>query len=360
MSHNPIEGEFQEEVLRLFALEALEWIRQIKAALLELEGSPAQERWQVLCEMIHRNLTNLKGSAATVDLPSIGNLAFMLVPLLQHMQKEHQVINSDYYPPLRQGLDALSSVIGVLAMAETKAFVIGDLESITRHQADALQSTVTKARTAGAAIPEKVEAHRHAVEIRKVVEPLLKLRHVRSVAGAPTRNLVDQVLRKLHALQNVESATIPARAISQVMQDLRDQDGRFLEEMRHRSASIQKALVDVKAADLESPDQQKKLREALREAAFLHASVLSMHAPEILMFVSGLETFLLTLCYKRIACPSERYDAVTTRLGSLSAMAQEWADLGQKEWAGIEKLLSDLMGSHFDVKNPATSASIAP
>jgi chemotaxis protein histidine kinase CheA len=357
MNHNPIEGEFQEEVLRLFALEALEWIRQIKAALLELEGGPPPERWQVLCEMIHRNLTNLKGSAATVDLPSIGNLAFMLVPLLQHMQKEQQVTNSDYYPPLRQGLDALSSVIGVLAMAETKAFVVGDLESITRHQADALQSTVTKARTSGASFPEKVEAHRHAVETPKIVEPLLKLRHVRSVAGAPTRNLVDQVLRKLHGVQNVDSATIPARAISQVMQDLRDQDARFLEEMRHRSASIQKALVDLKTADLHASDQQKKLREALREATFLHAAVLSMHAPEILQFVTGLETFLLTLSYKRVACPSERYDAVTARLGSLSAMAQEWADLGQKEWAGIEKVLTDIMGSHFDMKSATTSAA---
>ena len=39
MATNPVEDEFQEEVLRLFALEALEWIRQVKAALLELEGA---------------------------------------------------------------------------------------------------------------------------------------------------------------------------------------------------------------------------------------------------------------------------------------------------------------------------------
>src|SRR6185503_9771912 len=110
---NPIEGEFQEEVLRVFALEALEWIRQIKVALLELEGTPDAAQAQILYESIRRSLTNLKGSAATVDLPSMGNLAFMLVPLLQHMQKDGGVSTWDYSGPLQQGLGALSSVIQV-------------------------------------------------------------------------------------------------------------------------------------------------------------------------------------------------------------------------------------------------------
>ena len=41
---NPVEDEFHEEVLRLFALEAWDWIRQIQASLLELEDGPATQR----------------------------------------------------------------------------------------------------------------------------------------------------------------------------------------------------------------------------------------------------------------------------------------------------------------------------
>src|SRR5688572_21668514 len=103
MHVNPIEGEFQEEVLRLFAVEALDWLGQTKAALLELEDVPSAERAHTLYEIVLRNLTNLKGSAATVDLPSMGNLAFMLVPLLQDMQKDQDITNSNYYEALEQG-----------------------------------------------------------------------------------------------------------------------------------------------------------------------------------------------------------------------------------------------------------------
>src|SRR5438876_12179985 len=104
MATNPVEDEFQEEVLRLFALEALEWIRQVKAALLELEDAQAQERIQTLYDVILRSLTNLKDSAPTVELPCIENLTFTLTPLLQRMQGKQMSTTSRHYPPSRQGL----------------------------------------------------------------------------------------------------------------------------------------------------------------------------------------------------------------------------------------------------------------
>ena len=140
MATNPVEDEFQEEVLRLFALEALEWIRQVKAALLELEGAPAQERIQTLYDVILRSLTNLKGSAATVELPCIENLTFTLVPLLQRMQGKKMSTTSPQYAALRQGLEALSSAIQMLSIAETKTAVMAELESISRRQAEAVQA----------------------------------------------------------------------------------------------------------------------------------------------------------------------------------------------------------------------------
>jgi len=358
MYTNPIEGEFQEEVLRLFALEALEWVRQTKAALLELETTSTPSRAQALYEIVLRNLTNLKGSAATVDLPSIGNLAFMLVPLLQHMQKEQRVVSSDYYSPLRQGLDALSSVIQVLAMAEIKAVVVADLESITRRQADALQTSVTKSRSLSTGPLDKPEPELSALPTLKLIGGLLKLRRARSVAPAPTRNLVEFVLRKIHALQDADSATILTASLSQLMQELHEQDERFLEETQQRSAAMAAGLTELKGGEGEAPLQQRRIREALRDLALLQAVVTSVEAGEILQFLHGLEILLTDILYKEVVLSAERYEAVLSRLGMLLAMAQEWVELGRKERADIMKVLTDLAGIHFVPKQQTSSLTV--
>ena len=351
---NPIEGEFHEEVLRLFAVEALEWIRQIQAALLELEDAPATERAHNLCEIILRNITNLKGSAATVELPSIGNLAFMLVPLLQHMQKDQRVAASDYYGPLRQGLAALSSVIQVLAMAQTKGLVVEDLENITRRQADALQTAVTKARTT-ALIVEHPAPSTQSVETAQIITALLRLKRARSFTSAPRRNLAELVLRKVHAVQEVDSSAVMAASLNHIMQELRDADERFLEETRQRSVTIEKVLTELKPDSTDTPAYQRKIREALREVARLYPCVIGVDAAEIIQFLHGLEIFLIDVLYKRVAPPALHIDAVASRFVALRAMAQEWVDIGLKEWTELEKIFTDLLGPGFDLKKPSSS-----
>jgi chemotaxis protein histidine kinase CheA len=351
---NPIEGEFQEEVLRVFALEALEWIRQIKVSLLELEGSPDAQRAPILYESIRRNLTNLKGSAATVDLPSMGNLAFMLVPLLQHMQKDRGVSTWDYSGPLQQGLGALSSVIQVLAMAETKGLVVGDLESITRGQADALQNAVTKARSTPRVAVDHPESDTHSVETGKIVAALLPLKRARSFTSVPIRKLAEHVLRKVHAAQEIESSTVPAVSLSRIMHELREADDRFLEEMRQRSAAIQKVLGEIKTDSIGTNDYQLRIRTALREIAFLYPFIEAVDATEILEFLHGLETVLANMLYKQITVPTQAIEAVRTRLTALGLMAQEWADASRKELVDLEKIFTELMGKYF---NPQSSAS---
>jgi chemotaxis protein histidine kinase CheA len=348
MDINPMEGEFQEEVLRLFALEALEWIRQIKAALLELESAPAPKRTHVIYEMVLRNLTNLKGSAATVELPSIGNLAFMLVPLLQTMQKEQRVSTSDYYGPLRQGLDALSSVIQVLAMAETKALVVADLESITRRQADALQSAVEKARTTTGS-PEKPETDTYALDGFKLIAAVLPLKRVEAVGASASRHMAELLMRRIHTLLDAGSGKILAVSLAHALQELHELDERFLEEARQRSAAITAVLGALQSSHPDSPGSQKSMREALREVAFLHASALSVEAAEVVRLLHGLETFFIQILYRGVRVAPERIEAVAIRVLAVVGMAQEWVDMGRKERAEIDKVLVDF-GIRVDVK----------
>src|SRR5437899_11657883 len=80
------EDQFQEEVLQLFAEEGLEWIKQIKVALQELESGATPEKEKKHYDIILRSLTNLMDSAATVELAALQKLTLALVPLLHAIQ----------------------------------------------------------------------------------------------------------------------------------------------------------------------------------------------------------------------------------------------------------------------------------
>src|SRR5437867_13153336 len=83
------EDQFQEEVLQLFAEEGLEWIKQIKVALQELESGATPDKAKKHYDIILRCLTNHMESAATVDLTALQKLILTLVPLLPPMQTHH-------------------------------------------------------------------------------------------------------------------------------------------------------------------------------------------------------------------------------------------------------------------------------
>jgi putative ABC transport system ATP-binding protein len=141
MSESILEGDFLEEVLKLFAIEAADWIRHIKATLPKLESASPPERVR-LYETVLRNLTNMKGSAATVGLPCLDDLAFTLIPILQETHGKPVSTATREYAALRKGVAALSSAITVLTMAERKAAVVGEIESMARQQMQAVQSTL--------------------------------------------------------------------------------------------------------------------------------------------------------------------------------------------------------------------------
>ena len=344
MYSHSLQDEFKEEVLRLFALEAVEWIKQTKAAVSELEGAPPAERASVLYEVILRNLTNLKGSAATVDLPSIGNLAFMLVPLLQRMQQDQRLNNGDYYGALHQGLDALSSVTQILALAETKGLVMEDLETVTRRQADALQSAVAKARAGHDTFSEMPKTAPQSIEALKLTEALWRLKRAPSV-GSKTRNPAEFVLRKIHASLDTDSATILRVSVMCTLQELEQLDERFLDETRQRSSTIGAGLTGLMADPTDTSHPQETIQEALRDTALLYERARTVEAHEILSFLHGLEMFLLTALYKRVDIPAQRFEAVASHIGTLVALAEEWVEAGRTERQEIEQIVTEMMPS---------------
>ncbi len=136
------EDQFQEEVLQLFAEEGLEWIKQIKVALQELESGVTLDKEKKHYDIILRSLTNLMGSAATVELAALQKLTLALVPLLQAMQTKKVPAKPEHFATIRQGIALMYASVQVLHMASQRTIVKANLESIMQLQADGLQRAV--------------------------------------------------------------------------------------------------------------------------------------------------------------------------------------------------------------------------
>ena len=149
-----IESEFQEEVLTLFAREASGWIGQIKASLWELELGPPPERARALYAALQRDLSTLKGSAGTVNLPSAEELVSALLSLLL-LQPGREKASSTEDTAIRAGVEVLASIIKVLNTAPQKAVAVDEIENLARQQVQklaartVLSNSVAVARAAG-------------------------------------------------------------------------------------------------------------------------------------------------------------------------------------------------------------------
>src|SRR3989442_2092847 len=138
------EDQFQEEVLQLFAEEGLEWIKQIKVALQELESGATPDKEKKHYDIILRCLTNLMGSAATVDLTALQKLILTLVPLLQAMQTQKVAAKPEHFATIRQGIALVTASVQVLHMATQRTIPKTNFESIMHLQPTGLQRGVAK------------------------------------------------------------------------------------------------------------------------------------------------------------------------------------------------------------------------
>ena len=340
------DDQFQEEVLKLFAEEGLEWVGQIKAALQELEKGAPPEREPKLYDTVIRSLTNLMGSAATVDLAALQKLALAMIPLIQGMQSKKVAPKPEHFATIRQGLALLASAVQVLDMAESKTVVVVNLESIMQLQAEHIQRGVSKLQGVAPA-PPKEDAFKERKFLAAMAEALLDLKHARPSSLEPTRNLAEIVLRKIHRLLDQETVAVTAASVTSILNQLEGLDARFAEEAQRRLGTVKKALADLKAGKGDPAAQKRNLQNSLREVALLYEMARDVGAVAIGQFLHGLETLLLEVAYKGVTLAPQRAEAVASRVDALLAMTQQWADMGRTEKAAIEKVLAPLIDANL-------------
>lgn len=314
------DDQFQKEVLELFALEAHEWLGQIKAALRELESEPDPGVRPKLFDIVHRGITNLGGSAATVDLPAIQQLTFGLLPLLDTLRSQGVPRSAEQFAELRDGLERIKRAVQQVAEPTQTA---------------AGQSTETLGEIAEPRAPAPVSS-----KPTTILEALHELQQVRTRSLEPTRNLVELVIRRAEGDSVQDYASISGSTVQRILRELDGLDEQFLSEVHRLMPVLSKVVSGLKTGgDSSASMPNGNLEPVLCQLQSLHEAARAVNATAIMRFLHGLHTFLTVVAHRGVSLVRQRLEAVTSRLGAVVPMAQQWVEVGRVERAAIGKVL---------------------
>jgi chemotaxis protein histidine kinase CheA len=120
--------EFQKELVDLFVQEAHEWLQNIHVALDELQQGPPPERHAALIGTLTAGVTNLGGSAATINLPDVEQASFAALPFIEAIKDPTKSFSVQDFLSLCKQLGqihtALTSATGVSFESQAEAEVV--------------------------------------------------------------------------------------------------------------------------------------------------------------------------------------------------------------------------------------------
>jgi chemotaxis protein histidine kinase CheA len=323
------DSQFLDEVLGLFALEAQEWVGQANLALKELAdtGKPCpRERAGKLYDAIVRGISNLGGSAATVNLEPVEKMAFAILPVLQAMQAHHGAPSNEQIAAVQEALDQILATVQQLAEKQTGA--TSDVDSIV--------SRLERSRTTPTPPATPAETGRSA-ELRHA---LLQVRQAQSQSPDGTRNLAEVVL---HKVEGDEEQGIDDRTVAKIIRELELLDQQFLDEVRKRAPVIKEGFSHFSAGRRAGTDAPRLEEHGgariFQEIEHLYEISRLVNSTPIMFYLQGLRTFLSVASDRPTLISEQRYQAVGTRVGLLQALAERWVEVGRNERASIQKFL---------------------
>ena len=322
MEPNSTTDPFQQEIIALFAAEAQEWIGQVESALHELEAGPPQFRSAKLFETIRNGVTNLGGSAATVERPDIEKLAFAMLPHLEAIEGQGRVSSAGQCAALRESLEHLA--MALQRLIPSPAFAAG------AQPAGAPASSTVSAPAPSAAA---------SALTGPIIDALVELQHSRAESAETTRALVDSLIQVPAGGTGLGVVTGDREAILRNLRELDALDAHLLADVQQRLPSIEKAFASLKTGGVAAFASNGSLEGVLQDVVRLRDEAYAAGASAVMSFFKGLHSWLSLVARQQISVQPQRYEAVESRLKSAVTMTQQWVDVGRMKKANVEQFL---------------------
>lgn len=339
MPPNQQDDQFLTEVIGLFALEGQAWLEQIREARAEIERHPAPDRVATGCETIRRALASLGGSAATVELTAVEQVAHGLLALVESFQGAALPDFSPRWGVFGEGLDALALVLKELA---TQGATSVDLEAVRRRMADALTEPEPAGEAGSPAPPPLPAAAVPALPSAgspDVMQVLLALRHRPDLQSKSGGRVLDMLLARLRSQSWSGGAEPDSATALRLVSEFEGQEQAFLDKLQQQLPTLLQGLSVLKslAGGGEASDEQ--IGQLIEEAENLKEAAASVEAVSVAQFFDGLTIWVRVLSRHRSAVLPQRVETVAMRLNEVRQWAEQWMEAGRLERAAIQETL---------------------
>ncbi len=299
--------DFQKELVDLFVQEAHEWLQNIHVALDELQQGPAPDRHQKLVEIISAGVSNLGGSAATINLPDVEQASFAALPFIDAIRDPQKTISV-------QDFLSLCKQLGQIHTALTKT------------------TGVSFEETGEAA----AESNRQTMPIPDFVRALQQIQHTQKLTG---RNLVQGLIDQMESQLRAGVDQVDVCALHDFLARVSDAEEAFLRTVQQSLPALADKVRSLAADRSQQYPGKEVLEASLRDVSQLRADAQQVNAAPVMIFLTGLQSLLSVIIQRRVTLAAKRLVAVEGRVRSMAGIIQQWVELGQAERAAINKLL---------------------
>ncbi len=309
----PVETEdgFQKELVELFVQEAHEWLQQIHVALDELQQAPESGRHRSLAQMIKVGITNLGGSAATVNLTDVERASFSALPFVEALQDPSARVASDDF----------------LALCKQLGHIHGALTRATGVTFEAAPSQLPETDIPATIPTEKLLTLLHGLQMKS------------SSSGTIPRNLIRTITAQAESLIQRGTGQYQIASIQEFLDRSAEGDQGFLALVQQHEGHLTDVLQALIAVGTSTKGASPNLLMGVERVAQLWSAAQQVNASQAMTFFMGLHSFLTIVSQQRVAISAQSMEAVQSRLVQCVQAIEEWVESGRAERLAIHGVL---------------------
>ncbi|HKO30966.1 MAG TPA: hypothetical protein VJU54_07490 [Nitrospiraceae bacterium] len=304
--------DFQKELVDLFVQEAHEWLQNIHVALDELQQGPAPEQHAKLIGIISAGVTNLGGSAATINLPDVMQASFAAIPYIEALRDPLKTFSvQDFFSLCKQ--------LGQIHTALTRATGL----SFENHGSGAT-----------------VEVDHASLSLREFLHALQDLLVKQSPRIVSGHNLIDSLIKQMEGQIHAGVERLDATVVQGYLARVSEAEESFLKTIDERVPEIFKKMSALRMDGNEASSRMTALEVSLQDVAHLRAEAQHVNAGSAMVFFTGLHSLLTVVAQHRVLLAASRVESVKARLHVMGDAIREWVENGRVQRAAVSQLLA--------------------
>jgi chemotaxis protein histidine kinase CheA len=311
-----ITDDFQKELVELFVQEAQEWLENIHVALDELQQGPAPERHTKLVQEISGGVTNLGGSAATIDLQDVTQASFATLPFIEALQDPQKGCSA-------QDFLSLCKQLGQIQRALTNA---------TGMSFDGSGS--------GAPAETPVETVDVGLSPGEFLQALQALQEKQSSEGGSGFNIIRSLIEQAEGLIQAGVERVDATNVHGYLTRVSDAEESFLRSIDEGVPEIMKKMSALKLEEADASLRALALEATLQEVTRLWTEAQQVNAGSAVVFFTGLHSFLTVAAQRQVDLAVARVESVMARLHAMGGSIRLWVEQGRAQRAEINQMLA--------------------